>query len=139
MAIDKNAGQMVFEDFINERPDLCDDVVDWYLSSQLEITIKLSSGQKILYDYLDKTIRIPRKCEDDEYPDKNMWSKSFGKQLDRKIKIRGFSRSEFAERVGLSQPQLSQYINGQVIPSIYITAKMAAALECSVSELAWYK
>lgn len=137
MCDSNNAAQMVYDDFKNERPDLCANVVDWYQSGQLEIVLKLLNGDKIVYDYIGKTVRRIKPYEPGTCPSKDEWSVQFGRRLERRMRMLSIGQVELAEKVGISQPQLSQYINGRVAPSGYIIMRLASALKSSVSELMW--
>ena len=64
-----------------------------------------------------------------------------GDLLDFKFNLRyirereGFTQSELAEKVGISQAALSNYENGKDRPSVDVCAKMAKALKVSIDDL----
>lgn len=65
---------------------------------------------------------------------KNEFKAIFGKKLSMIMKAKGLTEAELAERTGLTQPQLSDYISGKRIPSYYIIDRIARALDCSTDE-----
>ena len=51
------------------------------------------------------------------------------------LKERNLTLSAFAEQVGISQSNLSNYINGNISPTLETLGKIAKALNISVTEL----
>lgn len=137
-----NSAQLVYDDFISNNQNLAKDIVDWYQSGQLEIVIKLRNGERLAYDFSNHTYRYLRKFKKSEYglPDfsEEEWSRGFANKLRKKMRIKGMSGKELAARSGVSEPRISQYLNGKTIPSAAAVARLAFALECSVSELSWF-
>tara|TARA_R100001460_G_scaffold48630_1_gene86710 strand:- start:493 stop:756 length:264 start_codon:yes stop_codon:yes gene_type:complete len=43
------------------------------------------------------------------------------------------SQSEFADKIGVSQPTLSRYVNGDTLPSVVIGARIEAATSGEVA------
>ena len=58
----------------------------------------------------------------------------FGKNLKRLMKEKGYNQNSLAERVGIKQTQISAYVTGKVIPSVYIIYKLSIALECDMQD-----
>lgn len=59
----------------------------------------------------------------------------FGARL-REVRLkRGLSQQELAERVGIPQPHVSAMESGVKFPNLLTVLRLAAALECKVTEL----
>jgi len=137
-----NAARLVYDDFVNNYPNLAREIVDWYQSGQLEIVIKLRNDERLAYDFTNHTYRYLKKFKESEYglPDfsEEEWSRGFASKLRKKMRVKGMSGKELAARSGISESRISQYLNGKTVPSAVAVARLALALECSVSELSWF-
>ena len=100
--------------------------------SDYEIMVKLSDGRIVLYDDFDHTLRrLPTKSEamtDEEFKQES------STRLKRSMYRKGVTQLDLAERTGISQPQISSYVNGKVFPSFYYIDKIAKALKCSADD-----
>ena len=54
-------------------------------------------------------------------------------QLYKYLINKNISQSEFADKIGVSQPTLSRYVNGDTLPSVVIGARIEAATSGEVS------
>ena len=54
-------------------------------------------------------------------------------QLYKYLITNNISQSEFADKIGVSQPTLSRYVNGDTLPSVVIGARIEAATSGEVS------
>ncbi len=59
----------------------------------------------------------------------------FGERLKEKMKEKGLKQAEFAERIGITQTAISQYLNDKRKPTPKTVQKIADALGCSVEWL----
>lgn len=50
--------QLIFDEFKQRYPSICDEMVNWYASGYLKITIRLKDGCEIVYDYVNKRALI---------------------------------------------------------------------------------
>lgn len=135
--MDKDTYRMIADEFEELFPNLSEDVVDYYPTGYLELTLKLSDGTKIRYDHISKTY------EQMNDPDKSKmteeeWTKEFGRRLDRKIKAVCITQEELSKRTNISRISINNYINGKSVPSGYYIHKIADALNCSSSELTYF-
>ena len=128
--------QMIYDDFCHHNPGLVTDVVDWYPSGHLEITVKLDNGSKVFYSYLTKTLR---EMFDSDYCTEQKFKDAFSWQLFSRIRAIGLTNAEVADRAGITPAQLSGYITGRTIPNSYTVYKLANVLQCNPSELLWVK
>ena len=54
-------------------------------------------------------------------------------QLYKYLIHHNISQSEFADKIGVSQPTLSRYVNGDTLPSVVIDARIEAATSGDVA------
>ena len=54
-------------------------------------------------------------------------------QLYKYLIHHNISQSEFADKIGVSQPTLSRYVNGETLPSVVIGARIEAATSGEVA------
>ena len=62
-------------------------------------------------------------------------SEKLAKNLERLRTERKMTQEELAKRVGVSQPAIAQYEAGTATPRLYVTLRLASALNTSVEEL----
>ena len=58
-------------------------------------------------------------------------------QLYKYLIHHNISQSEFADKIGVSQPTLSRYVNGDTLPSVVIGARIETATGGEVSTRDW--
>ena len=58
-------------------------------------------------------------------------------QLYKYLINHNISQSEFADKIGVSQPTLSRYVNGDTLPSVVIGARIETATSGEVSTRDW--
>ena len=95
---------------------------------------EFSDGRRVLYDELSDRIRdiYPR---DKSYLDKEEWTKEFSRKLYKKMCLKGVSQKELADNIGISNTAMSRLINGKCNVDVYLVQRIAAYLNCSVTEL----
>ena len=124
MRKDKDYWGPIFEEFVTNYPDLGEQIVDWYPSGQMEITVKLTNDKKYTYDpehHYDTT--------EDE------WRENFSRNLSRKLYNSGMSQDLLAIETSISPTTINKYIKGRATPSAYNLCKIAEVLKCSPTEL----
>lgn len=133
---DKNYWEPVFNEFVDRYPDLAENIVDWYPSAQLEITVKLKDGRKYAYDWIVKHVWVIHDPGDDTEELSEMeWRLIFSNNLLRKMRNIGMTQEELSRITEISQVTLSKYINCKTTPGTYNVGKIAKALKCSIGEL----
>ena len=99
-----------------------------------EYVIKTYDGEVYLYDSFDKTYReLPERSAMDE----PRFRIEFGRRLKHLMYIKGFTQRDISDLTGLSQQQISSYMTGRNLPSIYITDRLARVLNCSMDEFVY--
>ena len=66
---------------------------------------------------------------------KPQWCANFGSKLQAAIRASGYSQSEVAEKLGITEAMLSRYIHGISIPSTYRTCQLADVVGCDIRDL----
>lgn len=126
----------VFEAFSTAEPKYYDDMVDWYPSGHLEITVKLRDGRRLTYNLMNDTTRfIPVSEDDTEELNEDQWRSEFGRRLRNRIISAGLHQDKVSELTGISRVSLSKYMNGKALPSAYNLSRIARVLKCSAGEL----
>ena len=107
-----------------------DDIVE---SDDLELTITTKNGKRYVYDGLTKGLRqLPSRFED---VDDHIFKREFGIRLRRKMMLKGITQQMLSKMIGVGQPTISNYLTGKNSPTLYMTEKLARALECSIQDL----
>ena len=55
--------------------------------------------------------------------------------LKREIESCGISKTEIANKVGISKATLSQYLSGRALPTLPTLTKMCIVLDCSADDI----
>lgn len=132
---------MIYHDFILIFPFLEKDILDWYPSGRMEITLQMSDGSKFVFNYNSKSFR---KLNEYSLDEKGMicesdCRKEFSIQLQNKMDIAGLGVGDLAQRTGISQAMISRYINERATPSLYNIRRLACVLKCLPEELIGYE
>lgn len=114
-------------------------ILDWYISDEEEITVELDDGTKERFDYVDRTVRVIFSDGVDliakSVSTEEGWKREFRYNLMRIMALKGINQFQLADMAGLTQGSISNYVNSVSMPSIYICAKIARALDCTISDL----
>ena len=127
-------------DFTLERleksyPFLCREAKDIKELNSEEIVIKTIHNNFYIFNESENAIlRVPLNEDPDEY----IFRRQFGRGVRRMMLNRGLTQSDLSDCMGLSQPQLSGYINGRNLPSAFVLEKLAKALKCNVDDFYFY-
>ena len=125
--------QRMYENFKSRFPLIAEQVVSHRNVSPYEIEVTLDDGGVFMYDELYKTIRrLPRDCDN---MTEEECRKEFGMRLRSLMFRRNIDQVLLSKMTGISQPAISNYVNGKTSPSFYSLDKIARALECSIEEL----
>lgn len=129
----KNKYEGMLNQFEQYYPTMAARTIDWWASGRMSITVKLSDGTLFDYSPMDNSIRRVRV---DEYEtDETVIRKEFGSNLQKLIPFSGMSKSELAEKVGITNAMLSRYISGKSMPSVSKAYHIAKAIGCRIDEL----
>lgn len=95
----------------------------------------LRDGSRVCYDQDDRSIRsLP---SDPDNMNEDQFRHEFGIRLRRMMERKKITQSELAERMGVAQCRISNYIHGKNTPSVFAVNKIAKALNCSIDELTY--
>lgn len=121
--------ETVFENFKARFPYIADKSVSYKLTSNHDMSIKLVDGDIFLYDDIDGSIR--RLPMDSDNLTEYECRKEFSDRLYKMMARRGITQSTLSEMTGLTQAQISKYINCKSTPNFYTVDRIAKALGCS--------
>ena len=117
------------------REQECYEIVDWYPSGHLEITVKLSNGDKLCYEFIGNRIWSLLSDDRNNIIDEESWRHIFSTRLKNRMRLCGVTQDRLSMLTGISRVTLSKYMNGAASPSGYNLNRICQALECSMSEL----
>lgn len=126
----------IFETFGCAYPKIYEQVVDWYPSGYLEITIVLDNGTKMAYGLINDmliTVFEPKEIKHNWSDDE--WRLNFSRKLNKLMLRHCISQEELSAKTGISRVTLSKYQNGKALPSGANISRIAEVLHCSVNEL----
>lgn len=130
-----NLWEPVLREFIFKYPIIAEQVVDWYPCGQMRILLRLSTGEKKIYDLIDsRLISVGTPIFELDNAD-DEWKKRFAARLRRKLCITGVTQWELSEKTGISEVTISKYLHGKAIPSAVNVDRIAWALNCDVSDI----
>ena len=125
-------------DSINELyPEIVEETMRWYpLVNQKEIALVQYDGTVFIFDMILERITLTMHKPDGpmRYIPPTEWSNIFANILKNKMEEQGISQLRLSKEIGVSQPAINKYIKGDSIPSLYLATKMAAVLNCSLTE-----
>lgn len=111
-------------------------MIEWYPISRNEILIKCDDGDEYIYDLVLDKIRDGYRSN--RIPDRNneeKWKREFSARLSNKMASSRIAGYELSKRTGISEVSISKYLHGHSIPSARNIDLIAAALNCTASEL----
>ena len=125
----------LYKNFEMRFPGIAQRVTDMRKGAAFEILMTLDDSTKMSYDDLDETIRkLPGDGSDMTIEECAI---EFGIRLNRIMKIQGVSQLELSEATGITQPSISNYISGKIMPSFYSAVKIARYLDCNVEDFTY--
>lgn len=121
----------VYEGFKKDHHYSDDDIEDWWPIGANAIIAVLKDGTKLEYHHMLRTIRkVPTYTGSEEE-----WRREFSRRLSFEMYERGFDQTYLAEKSGISQVSISNYIKRKTTPSAYAVDRMARALGCYMDDL----
>ena len=126
----------VFEILEQRYPHITSQQVGWHPSGRNEITVKLSSGNSVIYNYVNNTVRaiVEAKPNINDYTE-DQWRQEFANRLCALMLSKGITPWQLSEMTGISEVSISRYRNGKATPSGFNMDKICRVLDCSSSEL----
>ena len=122
--------QGIFNEYMRYYSSPSYNVVDWDQGfSNNSILIYLDDGRILEYNRLHKNVRLVITDPDSE----EEWKHEFGIRVRNKMNDAYMNQSKLSKAVGISGPALNKYIKGRYDPSLYMIAKIAKVLNCTVS------
>ena len=104
--------------------------------NEYEILFVFKNGDKIILDKIKHNWK--RTYESDYELTEEDCKRHFSSQLRCWMNRKNVGQDELAKKIGATQPMISRYVSGRVLPNYYIVYKIAKALDCSIDDL-FYK
>lgn len=115
------------------RPKIYDTIEDVYVYPVGCLTFIDYYGNRYLYNDVEDRIRkLPSasECLTNEF-----LSRDFAERFKMYMHYRGYNLTRLSQATGIAQPHLSNYVNGNVMPSVLTLKKFAVILKCRVDDL----
>ena len=125
--------ERLLTNFKKQFPCFADHAVEYRKKGPFELVVKLDDGNVISYYDTEQGIR--RLPSDDSRLTEEECREEFGIRLYRIMCDKGVTQPELSDMTGITQSNISNYINGRKTPSFYTVDKIARALDCSIEEL----
>ena len=117
------------------RPDDDKEVTEYVEKYGERVVGKTADGRGFVYDNYDHTIwDLPK----DEDLTKEVYSREFGRSLERALQLSGMTQYELADKTGISKNQISKYVRGKAMPTFYSVELMAKALGVTPNDLRYF-
>ena len=110
---------------------MAEQVVSYEEVNDTTIFITLNDGCQMKYYSDSGSFRVIKEFDGSEKD----WSKHFANNLIDMMNYRGMDQTYLSELSGVSQPSISNYMNGKGMPSGYVIHRLAKALRCDISDL----
>lgn len=123
---------VILQDFLEHSPYDMGDIARCKQHGKLELKMRLTNGNIIFYDFISKQYELI--CESGSLTEE-AYKRAFSNRLYRMMRKKGYIQDDLAHLTGLSKARISYYINGKIIPNMYVVSKLAKALGCTVNEL----
>jgi DNA-binding Xre family transcriptional regulator len=129
----KGKYERIVDQFEHYYPYLYEQVIDWWPSGRLCITVKLKDGLLFEFDSFENTIR--RIQSGDYTKDSETLRKDIGRNLQKLILSRGIPQSDIAAKCGVTEAMISRYIHGTSMPGLDKLYSIADALGCRITDI----
>lgn len=118
-------------------PDLAEAAVDYEMTPYGELIITLKDDTRYAYD--DYKNSITRLATNGHELTEQEYRREFARRLRKIMLNRRMTQRDLSEAIGISEVQLSLYLNGKQTPTVYRVSRIAKALDCTLDELSCYK
>lgn len=133
----KGVNEYIVKAFEMYFPSLAERTVKLIRTTESEITALLGDGRRYMFEHMKNIVR-PLPNDPNDMTEKE-FKNEFAHRLFNAMKYRGVTQEELARLTGVTQPTLSNYLNGKSSPSFYTVDKLAKALNCSVDRFRYLK
>lgn len=130
--------QDIFNDFAFYFPAEAEASLSWWATGPTEITIRLKDKTLATHDLIGSRTRFLHRDPESTALSEEDWAKEFGINLGAKMRKAFMSQSDVAERLGVSQATVSNYLNGKRLPNAHRLMRLSEILNCSVTDLIWF-
>jgi hypothetical protein len=128
------AVNIILENFKLYYNNIARDMIDYEYDGAFGITVTTEKGSTYFYNDIGNTLRplAPKdKITEEGY------RLEFANRLQYIMNRKGVNQLALSELTGLTQPQISGYMNGRSLPSLQKVRQIAMALKCTPEEFSY--
>ena len=125
--------EYTYKNFEMRFPGIAKRVVEMHRGMPFEIVMTLDDGTRM--SYYDQDTNIRKLNGDGSNMTSEECAMEFGIRLGMVMRHKCVSQLELSEATGITQPSISNYVSGRIMPSFYNAVKIARYLGCSVDDL----
>ena len=107
----------------------------WVEYDGFSVIVQMYNGDTYLYDDSEDQIRRIKLIDDSSDLTEEEWRNGFSYFLDKEIWASRMHKYEIAECAGISNVQLSRYLNKKITPSAYVIQRLADAIGCDIRDI----
>ena len=97
--------------------------------SPTELLLEFDDGRVLIYDDIYNNLYPV------DFDSREGWLREFGRRVHHYAALRGIRQGDLAQMVGVSQPLVSKYMQGKMMPSARQAYKLSVALGCTLDYL----
>lgn len=107
----------------------------WVEYTLFTVIVRLQNDEVYLYDDLENRLILIKLFDNTNELTESEWRSGFAYLLEKKIKLSGITKYKVAKSSGISNVQLSRYLNERATPSGYVIQRLATAINCDVADI----
>lgn len=97
--------------------------------SPTELLLELDDGTVLIYDDIYNDLYAV------DFTTRDGWLREFGRRVRHYATLRGIRQGDLARIIGVTQPLISKYMQGKMMPSAKQAYKLSVALGCTLDYL----
>ena len=132
--MDSKISSIVLDEFIACFPQFYEKATNLRERGYSELVFDMPNGNTYVYDQLMDSIFLENKQSEDNPRSKEEWRNEFSTRLKRHMKRLRWSQLDLAEALGVQQPTVWNWCQGNTLPSVDMAVKIAHILKVPVSE-----
>lgn len=122
----------IYENFKLDWPPIYADAQDIVQDGPYELVVWTKEGSIYTYSMLDRSVR---RVSSTNTPSDEEYAIAFGKKLSGILYSKGITQAELANKLGVSQGTVSNYLTGRTLPRIPQIRRIAILLHIPMDDL----
>lgn len=132
--MENSSSSVVLNGFIECFPQFYEKATNLRERGYSELVFDMPNGNTYVYDQLMDSIFLENRQSADNPRSKDEWRKEFCSRLKRHMKRLRWGQVDLAEALGVTQPTVWNWCQGNTLPSVDMAVKIAHILKVPVSE-----